>query len=156
MKNWFVLYTKVNQELKVIEQLKEMNISCYCPTVMIVKQYSDRKKKIIKPLIPSYVFVFIEDGRRNDVFSIFGVVRYMFWMGKPAIVRDNEIELMKQYHNGLYQSVSLTEITRGQLYKISEGIFAGKTGKIVETQKNKIKLELEGLGMTVSLRLQAA
>ena len=72
------------------------------------------------------------------------------------IVRDNEIELMKQYHNGLYQSVSLTEITRGQLYKISEGIFAGKTGKIVETQKNKIKLELEGLGMTVSLRLQAA
>ena len=156
MKKWFILYTKPNKEIQVAEHLKELGLVSFCPTITIVKQYSDRKKKIIKPLIPSYVFVFIEDGRRNDVFSIFGVVRYMFWMGKPAIVRDNEIELMKQYHNGLYQSVSLTEITRGQLYKISEGIFAGKTGKIVETQKNKIKLELEGLGMTVSLRLQAA
>ena len=55
-----------------------MNISCYCPTVMIVKQYSDRKKKRLKPLIPSYVFVFIEKERRNDIFSVFGVVRYMF------------------------------------------------------------------------------
>ena len=97
MKNWFVLYTKVNQELKVIEQLKEMNISCYCPTVMIVKQYSDRKKKRLKPLIPSYVFVFIEKERRNDIFSVFGVVRYMFWLGKPAVVKEREIELMKQY-----------------------------------------------------------
>ena len=156
MKNWFVLYTKVNQELKVIEQLKEMNISCYCPTVMIVKQYSDRKKKIIKPLMPSYVFVFIEEGRRSDVFSIFGIVRYMFWLSKPAVVRGSEIELMKQYLTGLYQSVSLTKFTRGQFHKISEGIFAGNIGKVVETQKNKIKLELESLGMTVSLRLQVA
>ena len=156
MKKWFILYTKPNKEIQVAEHLKELGFVSLCPTITIVKQYSDRKKKIIKPLIPSYVFVFIEDGRRNDVFSIFGVVRYMFWMGKPAIVRDNEIELMKQYHNGLYQSVSLTEITRGQFYKISEGIFAGKTGKIIETQKNKIKLELESLGMSVSLRLQAA
>ena len=156
MKKWFVLYTKANQEIKVAEQLKEMDISCYCPTITVIKQYSDRKKKILKPLILSCVFVFIEEARRNDVFSVFGVVRYMFWMGKPAIVRDNEIELMKQYHNGLYQSVSLTEITRGQLYKISEGIFAGKTGKIIETQKNKIKLELESLGMMVSLRLHNA
>lgn len=156
MKKWFILYTKPNKEIQVAKHLKELGFASFCPTTTIIKQYSDRKKKIIKPLIPSYVFVFIEDGKRNDVFSILGIVRYMFWMGKPAIVRDNEIELMKQYHNGLYQSVSLTKITRGQLYKISEGIFAGKTGKIVETQKNKIKLELESLGMTVSLRLQAA
>tara|TARA_B110000003_G_scaffold131196_1_gene133300 strand:+ start:333 stop:803 length:471 start_codon:yes stop_codon:yes gene_type:complete len=156
MKKWFILFTKPNKEIQVAKHLKELGFASFCPTTTIIKQYSDRKKKIIKPLIPSYVFVFIEDAKRNDVFSIFGIVRYMFWMGKPAIVRDNEIELMKQYHNGLYQSVSLTKITRGQLYKISEGIFAGKTGKIVETQKNKIKLELESLGMTVSLRLQAA
>ena len=47
MKKWFVLYTKPNQEIKVVEQLKEMGISCYCPTVTIIKQYSDRKKKIL-------------------------------------------------------------------------------------------------------------
>tara|TARA_B100001175_G_scaffold173959_1_gene147690 strand:- start:3043 stop:3513 length:471 start_codon:yes stop_codon:yes gene_type:complete len=156
MKKWFVIYTKANQEIKVTEKLNEMGISCYCPTVTIIKQYSDRKKKILKPLIPSYVFVFIEEGRRNDVFSVFGVVRYMFWLGKPAMVREKEVELMKQYLTGEFQSVSLTNFTKGQMHKISEGIFAGKIGRIIEIQKNKIKLQLESLGMIVTLRLETA
>ena len=156
MKKWFVIYTKSNQEIKVTEKLNEMGISCYCPTVTIIKQYSDRKKKILKPLIPSYVFVFIEEGRRNDIFSVFGVVRYMFWLGKPAMVREKEVELMKQYLTGEFQSVSLTNFTKGQMHKISEGIFAGKIGRIIEIQKNKIKLQLESLGMIVTLKLEAA
>ena len=156
MKKWFVLYTRANQEIKVAEQLNKIGVSCYCPTVTIIKQYSDRKKKVLKPLIPSYVFVFIEEGRRNDVFSVFGVVRYMFWLGKPAVVREKEVELMKKYLNGEFQSVSLTNFTKGQLHKISEGIFAGKIGKVIEIQKNKIKLQLESLGMIVTLKLEAA
>ena len=156
MKKWFILYTRPNQEIKVAEQLKEINISCFCPTVTIFKQYSDRKKKLLKPVLPSYVFVFIEEEKRNDVFSVFGIVRYMFWLGKPATVRESEIELMKQHLNGIYQSVSLTKFTRGQLYKISEGVFSGRIGKVIETQKNKIKLELQSLGMIVTLRLKAA
>ena len=154
MKKWFILYTKPNQEIKVADQLKEMNINSFCPTVTIVRNYSDRKKKIIKPLLPSYVFVNIEEAKRNNVFSIFGIVRYMFWLGEPATVRESEIELMKQYLNGVYQSFSLTKFTRGQLYKISEGLFSGKIGKVVETQKNKIKLELQSLGVMVTLRLK--
>lgn len=154
MKKWFILYTKPNQEIKVADQLKRMNIKSFCPTVTIIKNYSDRKKKIIKPLLPSYVFVYIEEAKRNDVFLVFGIVRYMFWLKKPAIVRESEIELMKQYLNGVYQSVSLTKFTRGQLYKISEGLFSGKIGKVVETQRNKIKLELQSLGVIVTLRLR--
>ena len=63
---------------------------------------------------------------------------------------------MKRYLKGVYESVSLTNFTKGQLYKISEGIFSGKTGKVIETNKNKIKLKLESLGMVVTLKLQAA
>ena len=72
MKKWFVLYTKPHQELKVVQQLKEIGISSYCPTVKLIKQYSDRKKKIEKPLMSSYVMVFIEEHKRNEVFSVFG------------------------------------------------------------------------------------
>jgi transcriptional antiterminator RfaH len=80
----------------------------------------------------------------------------MFWLGKPATVRESEIELMREYLNGIYQSISITKFTRGQLYKISEGVFSGRIGKVIETQKNKIKLELQSLGMIVTLRLKAA
>jgi transcription antitermination factor NusG len=89
-------------------------------------------------------------------FSVFGLVRYMFWLGKPAVVREKEVELMKKYLNGEFQSVSLTNFTKGQLHKISEGIFAGKIGRVIEIQKNKIKLQLESLGMIVTLKLEAA
>ena len=156
MKKWFVIYTKVNQEIKVAEQLNLINILSYCPTVKIVKQYSDRKKKILKPLIPSYVFVFIEEGKRNDVFSVLGVVRYMFWLGKPALVREREIELMKYYLNGEYQEVLLSNFKKGQFHRISEGVFTGKIGQVIEVQKNKMRLQLEGLGMVVNLKLKAA
>jgi len=155
MKKWFVLYTKPNQEIKVVNDLSQMGIKCYCPTTKVIKQYSDRKKKILKPLMPSYVLVYINESNRNDVFSVSGVVRYLFWLGKPAIIRESEVELMKRYLKGVYESVSLTNFTKGQLYRISEGILSGKTGKVIETQKNKIKLELQSLGMVVTLKLQA-
>ena len=156
MKKWFVLYTKPNQEIKVVDELVRLGIECYCPTIKVIKQYSDRKKKVLKPLMPSYVLVFIEEVNRNNVFSVYGIVRYLFWLGKPAVIRDSEVELMKRYLKGVYESVSLTNFTKGQLYKISEGIFSGKTGKVIETNKNKIKLKLESLGMVVTLKLQAA
>ena len=155
MKKWFVLYTKPNQEIKVVNGLSRMGIKCFCPTTKVIKQYSDRKKKILKPLMPSYVLVFIDEINRNDVFAVSGVVRYLFWLGKPAIIRESEVELMKRYLKGIYESVSLTNFTKGQLYRISDGILSGKTGKVIETHKNKIKLELQSLGMVVTLKLQA-
>ena len=154
MKKWFVIYTKANQEIKVTERLTKIGISCYCPTVIIKRQYSDRKKKLIKPLIPSYVFVFIEEGRRKDVFSVFGVVQYLFWLGKPAVVNKREIDLMKQYLKGEFHSVLLKNFTIGKFHKISEGILKGKIGRVIEIQKNQIKLQLESLGMIVTLKLK--
>ena len=156
MKKWFVLYTKPHQELKVVQKLKEIGISSYCPTVKLIKQYSDRKKKVIKPLISSYVMVFIEENKRNDVFSIFGIVRYLFWLGKPAVIPEKEITQMKNHLNGIYSAVSLANLTKGQLLKISEGPLAGKSGRVIEAQKNKIKLQLESLGMLVTLEREAA
>jgi transcription antitermination factor NusG len=156
MKKWFVLYTKPHQELKVVQQLKEIGISSYCPTVKLIKQYSDRKKTVQKPLISSYVMVFIEERKRNAVFSVFGIVRYLFWLGKPAVIQEKEITLMKKHLNGIYSAVSLTTLTKGQLFKISEGPLAGRSGRVIEAQKNKIKLQLESLGMLVTLRLEAA
>ena len=156
MKNWFVLYTKPKQELKVVDELSRIGINSFCPTVKMIKQYSDRKKKIEKPLIPSYIMVYIEESKRKSVFSIPGIVRYLFWLGKPAIVHENEINIMKKHLEGVYSSISISKLIIGQLYKISEGPLAGNTGKIVEMKKNKVKLELASLGMTVVLKPLAA
>ena len=156
MKKWFVIYTRPKQELKVVTELSKIGISSYYPTVKMLKQYSDRKKKIEKPLIPSYVMVCIEECRRSTVFSIPGIVRYLFWLGKPAIIHEGEIDIMKQHLEGVYTDISISSLIKGQLYKITEGPLAGKTGKIIEMKKNKVKLEITSLGMMVVLKPLAA
>ena len=79
-KKWFVVYTRPQQELKVAEQLSAMGITNYSPTITLVKQYSDRKKKVSKPLLSSYVMVELEEKERNKVFDCSGIVRYLFFL----------------------------------------------------------------------------
>jgi transcriptional antiterminator RfaH len=149
--NWFVLYTKPQQELKVYERLQNINIESYCPAVEEVKQWSDRKKKIIVPLIKSYVFVRINFEERAKVFAIPGVVRYLFWMGSPAIVYDYEITALKASLSYPYSSLKVEKHKVGSKLKINEGPFQNNEGTIVKVNTKYVTVALEQLGLMVSL-----
>ncbi len=149
---WFVLYTKPQFEIKVAEALQKIGVRAYCPVYTQLKQYSDRKKKVTKPLLRSYVLVKIEDKDRDQVFEIPGVVRYVFWLGKPAIVREDEIVLMENNLSGIYESISVSTLEKGAAYTIPEGPFKGLSGKLVHLDHNKMQLELPSLGMLVTLK----
>ena len=155
-KKWFVVYTKPQQELKVSKELTSMGIKNYCPTITLVKQYSDRKKKVNKPLLPSYVMVNLEENKREKVFYCNGIVRYLFFLGKPAVVPAFEIDLMQDHLNGIYEDVNLATLRIGDIHKISEGPFSGVSGEVVQTDKTKVKLELNSLGMSIILKKNAA
>jgi len=155
-KKWFVVYTKPQQELKVASQLSALGITNYCPTITLIKQYSDRKKKVTKPLLSSYVMVELEENQRQKVFACNGIVRYLFFLGKPAVVPANQINLMQDYLNGVYNDFKVTTLSVGDSHTITEGPFSGVTGKVVEINNTKVKLKLASLGMRITLRKQAA
>lgn len=155
-KKWFVVYTRPQQELKVSEQLSAMGITNYCPTITLVKQYSDRKKKVTKPLLPSYVMVELEQNKRNKVFACCGIVRYLFFLGKPAVVPASDIILMQDHLNGVYNDSKVTTLSVGDSHTITQGPFSGVSGRVVETDNTKVKLELASLGMRITLKKQAA
>ena len=58
IKKWFALYTRPRHEFKALEQIKELEVETYLPTITVIKQWSDRKKKITEPLFRSYIFIF--------------------------------------------------------------------------------------------------
>ena len=155
-KKWFVVYTRPQQELKVAEQLTALGITNYCPTITLLKQYSDRKKKVIKPLLSSYVMVHLHENQREKVFSCMGIVRYLFFLGKPAVVQAFEIELMQDHLNGVYNDIKVATLSVGESHTITEGPFSGLSGKVVQKDKTKVKLELSSLGMSITLKKQAA
>ena len=148
---WFVLYTKPNYELKVAEGINTLGINAYCPTFTQIKQYTDRKKKVQKPLLPSYVLVQLCEHDRPKVFSIPGVVRYLFWLGKPAVVREEEIISLKKNLTGIFDEVTISRLSVGKEYTIPSGPLKGQTGNVIAVLKNKLRLELPSLGLFVTL-----
>ena len=149
--NWYALYTKPRNEKKVEEQLHKMGLEVFCPKVSVVKQWSDRKKKVSQPLIPSYVFIKIKEQERDLVFSVSGVVRYLFFLGKPAIIKESEINAMKETLNHDFKEVGVMDLEKGQKFTIEEGNFKGQEVTFLEQKGNKIILRLESLGIKLIL-----
>jgi len=151
--NWYVLYTKPKWEKKVAEKLTQIGIVCYCPLISQVKQWSDRKKKVEVPLFNSYVFVQMADSDRNSVFQIAGVVRYLFWLGKPAIVRDEEINIIKtSLQSDNIADISVTSIQVGDKIKLESGAFSNQSAIVKEVSKNYYVLVLESLGCVLKIK----
>tara|TARA_Y100000992_G_C21168421_1_gene444619 strand:+ start:155 stop:616 length:462 start_codon:yes stop_codon:yes gene_type:complete len=150
---WLVIYTKSNYEIRVAQNLNSMGIKAYCPTYKKIVQYSDRKKKVVKPLLQSYVLVYIDEKDRAKVFTIAGVVRFVFWLGKPAEVQSKEVEALRDSLSNVIKSISVKHLRKGVNYIIPDGPFKGKEGTVVNCIKNKLKLQLTGLGVFVTLTL---
>jgi transcription antitermination factor NusG len=149
--NWLVLYIKPKSEVKVAERLAAAGITVYCPMVTTLKQWSDRKKKVTLPLFSSYVFVQLAEVQRPVVFDIPGVVRYLFWLGKPAVVREDEIKTLKEMLRDTYKEVRFAALKPGATVIVEEGAFIGQTATFKEQKGNKTILILNGLGTKLIL-----
>ncbi|TRZ44965.1 UpxY family transcription antiterminator [Robertkochia solimangrovi] len=153
--NWQVVCTKSRWEKKVAKGLSDLGIEVYCPMITEIRQWSDRKKKVKSPLIPSYIFIRIADKNRNLIFDIPGVQRYLFWQGKPAMVRDKEIQLLRAWlDDKIYSEVQYSNLEPGVSLEVSGGVFKGQSAIVVEAGGNRVKLALPQLNCVVRLRLQ--
>ena len=151
--NWYVICTKPNTELKVASQLNSLGINAFCPSYTFIKKYSDRKKKAEKPLMPRYVLVKMLEKDRTNVFAIPNVMRYLFWLGKPAIVRHEEIEILKNELED-YQSISnKSSLNVGNDFAIPYGPFKGINGKILNFSNNRMRLELKNIGLFLTVNI---
>ena len=151
--NWYVLHTKPRSEKKVEEQLLSFGINAYCPTRSEFKLWTDRKKKIYKPVLPSMVLVYIDDKDINRVFESPLVVRYMFWMGKRAVVRQSEVDILKKYLDGSDNSTisKSSSINVGDDFRLSS--FNNEKGIIRRISNNNIWIYLKSIGYSVKLKL---
>jgi transcriptional antiterminator RfaH len=151
--NWYVVYTKPKWEKKVAEQLQKMGVECYCPLIIQMRQWSDRKKKVEVPLFNSYVFVHLTEAERNVVFQSVGAVRYLFWLGKPAIVRDEEIEVIKKWLN-TSDCVDLTVASYqiGETIQLESGPFTAQKATVQEMTNTHYVLVLESLGCVLKMK----
>ena len=150
--NWFVVYTKPRFEKKVEQRLLANGIEAYCPVRKEIRLWSDRKKKVDVPVLPSMVLVRLEEKDVNDVFNINGVVRYMFWLGKRAIVRQQEVDILKNYLKGnTIINQEITKFNPGDIINIP--LFNDENGVVERISNNTAWVFLENLGYKIKLNL---
>lgn len=150
-KQWMIVYTKPRCEKKVSNLLESIGIKNYCPIKRELKQWSDRKKYVDEVIIKSYVFVHVEESERLPVLQTPGVLNFVYWLRKPAIVRDiemkNLMDFLAKYQNS---PIEVTEIPIGAQAKILEGPLISYEGEVVTVDKNKVSIRLYSVGLEIT------
>lgn len=149
-KHWLAVYTRPRWEKKVVRLLENKKVENYCPMNKVVKQWADRKKIVIQPLISSYVFVRASEEEYNRIKETDGVLNLVYWLGRPAVIRAEEIESIKHFlvH---YSNVSIEkmDVHVNDEVKIIHGPLVSREGKVVDVLYNYVKILLPTLGYSL-------
>ena len=157
-KKWFALYTKPRWEKKVVTVLDRKGVECWCPLKKVEKQWSDRKKIIEEPLFTSYVFVRIKENEKSTVLMTDGILNFVYYVGKPAIIRDQEIDTIKKFLSEKDAAItiqSLSTLDENTKIKVNHGVFMDVTGTVVKSGKKKVYVKLESLDQVMIVEFPA-
>lgn len=150
-RNWYAVYTRPRWEKRIARILAEKGIDAYCPLNRTVRQWSDRKKTVHEPLFKGYVFVRVEDSEKWDLKNIDGILNFVYWNGKPGIVRDEEIETIKRFLNQFTEvRVEEYKLDVSTKVKIRGGVLMDYEGTIVEVSGNRACVKIESMGLQLS------
>lgn len=151
---WYVLITKPKYEIKVAERLRDLGIEVCCPTRIEVRQWSDRKKKVTVPLLPSMVLVNMAEKDRAQVFVVPGALRFLFWLGEAAVVPSKEVDLLKEIASQKQQVLSTEKLGVGQEIDLEAFGLSAKKGTVKYVSGNQCWVVLHHLGYVVKLKIK--
>jgi len=148
---WYAVHTRPRWEKKVASLLQDRGIENYCPLNKVMRQWSDRKKTILEPLFKGYVFVQVEESAKWELLSVNGIVNYVHWLGKPARIRDSEIDTIRRFLNE-FEDIEVTEagLQVHTAVKVKQGVLMNYKGIVLELNGNRAKVKIESMGIQLS------
>ena len=144
---WLAIYTRPRWEKKVNKLLLEKGVESYCPLNKIRRRWSDRIKTVEEPLFKSYVFVKVNEDERTNVRMTNGVINFVYWNGKPAVIKEKEIIAIKRFLDE-YENVEVKamDLKINQRVIITGGPLMDQQGKIVTLRQKTVKVAIDSLG----------
>lgn len=155
MADWLALYVRSRFEKKVSNTLTQEGIENYLPLQKTLRQWKDRKKWITVPLFNSYVFIRANPTTYYNCLKTDGAVKFVWFDGKPATIKDEEIELIKSICDSSYSYHSIEfPIEIGQKVKIVRGAFSGYEGEIIQLNgKHKVLFRISNLPISMVVQI---
>jgi transcription antitermination factor NusG len=146
-RKWLAVYSRPRWEKKVNQLLLEKGLESYCPLNKVRRKWSDRVKVVEEPLFKSYVFVKVSDDDRTTVRMTPGVINFVYWEGKPALIKEKEINAIKRFLNE-YENIELKplDFKVDQRVMITTGPLMDREGQVVSLHRKTVKVVIESLG----------
>ncbi|MEO5967414.1 MAG: transcription termination/antitermination NusG family protein, partial [Ferruginibacter sp.] len=130
--------------------LTDKGIENYCPTNRVEKQWSDRKKIILEPLFKGYVFIRINENIKWDIKHIPGIINYVYWLGKPAKVKQIEIDTIKMFLKEFDNVVVSDTIDVDKRVSVKQGVLMNYHGLVLQNLGNRVKVLINSMGITLT------
>lgn len=147
--DWYAVYTRINQEKKILTLLNEQKIECYLPLLKTLRQWSQRRKWVEEPLFRSYLFVKVSYKEFFKVLDTPGVVTYVSFGGKAQNIPDYQIENIKTFIKQEEKEITLTHniISKGVRAEVRFGPLKGIKGEVIRIcGQSRILIRIETIG----------
>ena len=149
--NWYAVKTRPRWEKKIVTTLDSKGIENYCPLNKVVKQWSDRKKTILEPIFKGYVFVKVSEDKKWDLKRIDGILNYVYWLGKPAKIKEKEIYTIKKFLNEFSEiSIENIGLQINKKVRIKQGVLMNYEGILLELSGSRAIVKIESMGLQLS------
>lgn len=150
-RQWLVAYVKSCMEKKTVERLRAMGIECYLPVQSEIHQWSDRRKRIDRLVLPMLVFVHVTPLERPLPLTLAAVLRYMVLRGQstPAVIPDEQMERFRFMLDYSPEAVTFSSTTfePGDPIRVIKGPLSGLEGETVTLNgKHHVLVRLDLLG----------
>ena len=146
-KQWYAVYTRPKWEKKVAQMLSKRKIENFCPLNKQLRQWADRKKWVYEPLFTSYVFVYASEAEYLAVKQTEGILNFVYWLGKPAVINASEIvaihDFLNQHHDVALEKMDVNVYDK---VRIVDGPLRHREGDVLEVMHKCVKLYLPSLG----------
>ena len=156
-KEWYVYYTKSRWEKKIKKYLIEREYEVFLPQHKVMRQWSDRKKKVEVPLFNSYIFVRSNENEIHDVLQIPGIVKNLKYNGAPAVLHEKEYQAI----NGWLSTGLMIEVEGlsdnfevGEKVKVLGGAFKGLEGEIRRVDDDTCCLILNSIQQVLKINIR--
>jgi transcription antitermination factor NusG len=139
----------------VNQLLTEKGLESYCPLNKVRRKWSDRMKIVEEPLFKSYVFVKVDDNDRAAVRMTNGAINFVYWNGKPAVIKEKEIIAIKRFLNE-YENVEAVpaDLKVNQRVRITNGTLMDQEGKVLDIRHKTVRVAIDSLGYILIAYIQ--
>ncbi len=156
--NWYAIHTRSRFEQKVYDIISGKSVEAFLPRIQVMSSRKDRRKKILIPLLPGYVFVHtaLDPEEYLNILKTAGVVRFVGFEGRPVPAKEEEINSL-MILDGTDRTVQNRDyISKGDRVMIMEGPLKGLVGFYIRHKgdSDKVVISIDLLHRSLEVEIE--